>query len=45
MRLVHDAESDLGVSLVLGRNLAPKVGKLGVCRSTLADDLTVPAGI
>lgn len=44
-RLVHDAESDLIVALVLGGNLRPEAGKFGVAGTALADNGAVPAGI
>jgi hypothetical protein len=43
--LVHQAKGNSGVALVLGRDLRPKAGELGVCRSALANDSTVPTGI
>lgn len=41
-RLVHHAERNFVVALVLGGNLRPKAGELGVGGSALADDLAVP---
>jgi len=45
MRLVHEAKDDLAVGLVLGRELAPKVGELSVRGSTLTDDRAIPASV
>jgi hypothetical protein len=45
MWLVHDAEDDTLLVLVLGCELAPDVGELLVGRATLADDSTVPPGV
>lgn len=44
-RLVHHAESNLGVALVLGGNLRPDAGELGVGRTALADNGAVPAAV
>ena len=44
-RLVHQAKGDLVVALVLRRNLRPKASELGVRRSSLANDPTVPTGV
>lgn len=44
-RLVHDAESNLGATLVFGSNLRPQASKVLIGRATLADDVAVPAGV
>lgn len=43
--LVHQAERDVLLRLVLGSDLRPDIGELGVCGSTLTDDAAVPAGV
>lgn len=45
VRLVHDAERNLGVRLVLGGDLAPEGSELSIGRSTLTNDRTVVAGV
>ena len=46
MGLVHDTESDLGLRSVLGGQLRPDGGELGVGgAAAAADDGTVPAGV
>ena len=45
MGLVHNAEDNAGLVLVVCRELAPDAGELGVGRPTLTDDSTVPACI
>jgi hypothetical protein len=44
-RLIHQTEGDLVVALVLGRNLRPEAGELGVSGTTLTHDGTVPTSI
>lgn len=44
-RLVHDAESNLGATLVFGSNLRPQASKVLIGRATLADYVAVPAGV
>lgn len=44
VRLVHDLKNDVGVVLVLCRELGPERHELVVCRPALADDAAVPAG-
>jgi hypothetical protein len=44
-RFVHQTKGNLVVALVLSRNLRPQAGELGVCRSALANNSTVPAGV
>jgi hypothetical protein len=43
--LVHQAESDVLLRCVLGRDLGPDIGELVVSWAALADDLAVPAGV
>jgi hypothetical protein len=43
--LVHQTKGNSGVALVLGRDLRPKAGELGVCRSALSNNTTVPTGV
>ena len=43
--LVHQAKCDPAVALVLGRDLRPKAGELGVCRTALTNDRSVPTGV
>ena len=43
--LVHQAESDLALRRVLGRDLGPDISELVVGWAALADDLAVPAGV
>lgn len=45
MWLVHDAKSDLAAAAVLLGQLSPDACELGVGRTTLADDLTVPSSV
>jgi hypothetical protein len=45
VRLVHQAESDVLLRCVLGRDLGPDIGELVVSWAALADDLAVPAGV
>lgn len=44
-RLVHQTKCNLVVALVLGRDLRPKTGELGVSGTTLTHDGTVPTSI
>ena len=44
-RLVHKAERNLSVALVLGGNLRPDAGELSVSRSALANNSAVPAAV
>ena len=41
---VHDAEDDLGVGRIFCSQLAPQICELGVGRTALANNTTVPAG-
>lgn len=43
--LIHETKHDLLLACVFCRQLSPQVHELIICRSTLADDLTIPAGI
>lgn len=43
--LVHQTEDDLVIASVFRCELRPKVGKLCVGRSSLSDDLSIPACI
>jgi hypothetical protein len=45
VRLVHEAESDLVVALVLGSDLGPDAGEVVVGGSALADNGAVPASV
>ena len=45
VRLVHDAEDDVGLRCVFLGELGPEVGELVVGRSALADDAAVPSGV
>lgn len=45
MRLVHDAENNLWIIFVLGGKLAPKRCILRVRRSSLTNNLAIPASV
>ena len=45
VRLVHQAEDDVGLGGVFLRELGPEVGELVVGGPALADDAAVPAGV
>jgi len=45
MRLIHDAEYDVGVTFIVCRKLSPQTHELSVGRATLSDNATIPASI
>lgn len=45
MRLVHDAEDDLALALVFGRQCCPKGDELRIRWTTLSNDGTIPTGV